>query len=239
MKSKRLYSVHWRHNEHDGVSYHQPHYCLVNRLCRRSSKKTSKLRVTGLCKGNSPVTGEFPTQRASNAENVSIWWRHHVQPVLVFPAGENCRATSSGREYSGHVSWTRTGITCQRWDTNTPHIPNYNFVKVSAMPEASLSAAENFCRNPDPTESIVPNGPWCYTTNPAIRWMSCAVPWCQGKSKPEYSGWTKSTTCLLMPRLLASLGPQQQDQWIYSMMQHLSSTRKVVKYLRHYSVEKL
>ena len=28
-------------------------------------------------RGNSPVTGEFPAQRASNAENVSIWWRHH------------------------------------------------------------------------------------------------------------------------------------------------------------------
>ena len=41
------------------------------------SKKTAKLRVTGLCAGNSPVTGEFPAQRASNAENVSIWWRHH------------------------------------------------------------------------------------------------------------------------------------------------------------------
>ena len=33
--------------------------------------------VSGLCEGNSPVTGEFPAQRASNAENVSIWWRHH------------------------------------------------------------------------------------------------------------------------------------------------------------------
>ena len=45
---------------------------------RRRSKKTSKLRVSGLCEGNSPVTGEFPAQRASNTENVSIWWRHHV-----------------------------------------------------------------------------------------------------------------------------------------------------------------
>ena len=27
--------------------------------------------------GNSPVTGEFPAQMASNADNVSIWWRHH------------------------------------------------------------------------------------------------------------------------------------------------------------------
>ena len=33
---------------------------------------------TGLCAGNSPETGEFPAQMASNAENVSIWWRHHV-----------------------------------------------------------------------------------------------------------------------------------------------------------------
>ena len=40
-------------------------------------KETSKLRATGLCEGNSPVTGEFPAQRASKAENVSIWWRHH------------------------------------------------------------------------------------------------------------------------------------------------------------------
>ena len=46
---------------------------ILNRLFRRRSKKTSKLRVTGLCAGNSPGTGEFPAQMASNAENVSIW----------------------------------------------------------------------------------------------------------------------------------------------------------------------
>ena len=72
---------------HNGISYTgktslywigaQPHECLPNRLFRRGSKKISKLRVTGLCAGNSLVTSEFPTQRASNAENVSIWWRHH------------------------------------------------------------------------------------------------------------------------------------------------------------------
>ena len=67
----------WRHNELDGVPDHQLHDCLLNRLFMRRSKKTSKIRVTGLGEGNSPVTGEFPAQRASNAENVSIWWRHH------------------------------------------------------------------------------------------------------------------------------------------------------------------
>ena len=49
-----------RHNERYGVSNHQPHHCLVKRLFRHRSKKTSKLRVTGLCAGNSPLTGEFP-----------------------------------------------------------------------------------------------------------------------------------------------------------------------------------
>ena len=54
-----------------------PQITSLNRLFRRISKKTSKLRVTGLCAGNSPVTGEFPAQMANNAENVSIWWRHY------------------------------------------------------------------------------------------------------------------------------------------------------------------
>ena len=53
------YSLQWRHNECDGVSNHW-------------------LGVPCLCVGNSPETGEFPAEKASNAENVSIWWRHHV-----------------------------------------------------------------------------------------------------------------------------------------------------------------
>ena len=70
-------SLRWRHNGRDSVSIHQPHDCLLNHLFRRRSKKISKLCVTGLCAGNSPGTGEFPAQMASNVENVSIWWRHH------------------------------------------------------------------------------------------------------------------------------------------------------------------
>ena len=47
--------------------------------CSGADQKTSKLRVTGLGEGNSSVTGEFSAQLASNAENVSIWWRHHYR----------------------------------------------------------------------------------------------------------------------------------------------------------------
>ena len=48
------WALQWRHNDHDGVSNHQPYGCLLKRLYMRWSKKTSKLRVTGLCEGNSP-----------------------------------------------------------------------------------------------------------------------------------------------------------------------------------------
>ena len=74
---RRDQSLQWRHNERDVVSNHQPFDCLLNRLFGRKSKETSKVRVTGLCTDISPITGEFPAQRASNTENVSIWWRHH------------------------------------------------------------------------------------------------------------------------------------------------------------------
>ena len=74
-----LWTLRRRHTEQDGVSNHRYLDCLLNRLYGRRSKKISKLRVTGLCEGNSPVTGEFLSQRASNAENLSIWWRHHEQ----------------------------------------------------------------------------------------------------------------------------------------------------------------
>ena len=60
VQRKRLVVLHWRHNDHGGVSNLQPHGCLLNRLFRRRSKKASKLRVTGLCAGNSPGPGNSP-----------------------------------------------------------------------------------------------------------------------------------------------------------------------------------
>ena len=64
-------ALQWGHNEWDGISNHQPYSCLINRLFWRRLKETSKLCVTGLCEGNSPVTSELSTQRASNMENIS------------------------------------------------------------------------------------------------------------------------------------------------------------------------
>ena len=76
-------ALRWRHNGCNSVSNHQPRECLLRRLIRRTSKKTSKLRVTGLCAGNSPETGEFPAQMASIGESASIWWRHHGKWCMI------------------------------------------------------------------------------------------------------------------------------------------------------------
>ena len=99
-------ALRWRHNGRDSVSNHQSHHCLLNRLFRRRSKKTSKLRVTGLCVGNSQGTGEFPAEMASNAENVSIWWRHH---------GPSKVSANEEKNYTCHVfyhiAWDPAEIT--------------------------------------------------------------------------------------------------------------------------------
>ena len=78
-RSCRSFSWWWRHNERDGISNHQHLGCLLNSLCRRRSKKTSKLRLTGLCDGNPPMTGGFPHKWPVTRKMVSIWWRHHAR----------------------------------------------------------------------------------------------------------------------------------------------------------------
>ena len=67
----QISTLKWHHNEHDGISSHQRLHCLPSCFFRHRSKKTSKLCLTGLCAGNSPVTGKFPAQKASYAGKCS------------------------------------------------------------------------------------------------------------------------------------------------------------------------
>ena len=102
-------TLQWRHDKRIGVSNHQPHGCLLNRLFGRRSKIISKLRVTGLCAGNSPGTGEFPAQMASNAKNVSIWWRHHAHGMSTSSEPPNHTIPFTWRAcLSGH--WVATAV---------------------------------------------------------------------------------------------------------------------------------
>ena len=65
-------------NEHQDILIHLLFACLISSLFKHTPKKTSKLCITGLSKGNSQVSGWFPLQRASNAENDFISWCHHL-----------------------------------------------------------------------------------------------------------------------------------------------------------------
>ena len=65
------WSLQWRHNERDGVSNHQPRHCFTQPFIQAKIKENFKVSR------HWPLFGEFPAQMVSNAENVSIWWRHH------------------------------------------------------------------------------------------------------------------------------------------------------------------
>ena len=115
----------WRHNGCDDVSNHQAHDCLLNRSCKSRSKKTSKLRVTGLCAGNSPLTDEFPAQMASNAEKISImmtssWlckrWSYDMQ-ASQYPSAHGTRGSCCRQDYH-YSTWRAINICYKRWLIN-------------------------------------------------------------------------------------------------------------------------
>ena len=90
------------------------------------SKNTSKLRVPGLCEENSPVTGESPAQRANNAENVSIWLRHHV----VIPFNEiNCTSVKCSTAIPTLLHNSLNNLSPQR--TRVDRKPFINYVTKS------------------------------------------------------------------------------------------------------------
>ena len=75
---------------HDGVSNYQPHHCLLNRLFGRRSRKASKLRVTGLCAGNSPGPVNSPhkgpvTRKMVTVDDPIMAWHSVESPSMVDP----------------------------------------------------------------------------------------------------------------------------------------------------------
>ena len=75
-------TLQWRHNDCNGVSNHRHLDCLLRRLFKRRSKKISSSVSLAFVRGNPPVTNGFPSQRANNAGNVSIWWCNHEKKQL-------------------------------------------------------------------------------------------------------------------------------------------------------------
>ena len=72
--------------------------------------------------------------------------------------------SETGAGYRGCQNMTRSGKSCQRWDSQSPH--DHSGTTPSANPDAGLES--NYCRNPDDEDTI-----WCYTTDPNTRWEYC------------------------------------------------------------------
>ncbi|NXM02463.1 PLMN protein, partial [Tyrannus savana] len=74
----------------------------------------------------------------------------------------------NGEDYRGEVSRTESGLQCQHWDAQEPHMHGFT---LKHYPEKDLKM--NYCRNPDGELR-----PWCFTTSPTKRWEYCKIPHC-------------------------------------------------------------
>ncbi|CAH1786992.1 unnamed protein product, partial [Owenia fusiformis] len=97
---------------------------------------------------------------------------------------QECKDSMQGRDYTGKVAQTKYGLLCQRWDAQTPH--SHGKTDPNNFPDLTLSDANNYCRNPDGE----PGGPWCYTTDPEVRWQYCDIPYCPNVTPPPPSPTT-------------------------------------------------
>ena len=86
------------------------------------------------------------------------------------------RDLETNSPYTGKVSTTNNGFTCQSWSSQTPHahmMTKEDFFTT----DRSLRRAKNFCRELEGEAGR----PWCYTTHPHVRWDYCTFSICTGK----------------------------------------------------------
>lgn len=98
-----------------------------------------------------------------------------------------------GRFYQGKVNITKNGISCQKWEAQFPHTHDS---PPDIFPE--LKNSENFCRNAGGEEKR----PWCFTTNPTIRWQHCDIPRCLNSTSEDLENKNIAMDQFLSPAFL-------------------------------------
>ncbi|XP_019628305.1 PREDICTED: uncharacterized protein LOC109472881 isoform X1 [Branchiostoma belcheri] len=100
---------------------------------------------------------------------------------------QECLTDSEGTSYRGTIQHTKSGLTCQRWDTSFPHEHEY----LEKYPNSGLD--ENYCRNPDGQPDA--ERPWCYTIDPDVRWEYCDIQECIDGCDNMSCDWHKGQMC--------------------------------------------
>ncbi|CAF1165088.1 unnamed protein product [Adineta ricciae] len=129
----------------------------------------------------SSTTSTVTTTTSTTTITTTTTWNKNMTGIL-------CADDPRGLDYRGTVSVTENGRTCQRWDAQSPH--RHTVSGVLLPYDASLRAAENYCRNPL-SKDAMKDRPWCYTNDPAVSWEYCSVPKC--------SAWSSYPECRVCP----------------------------------------
>jgi hypothetical protein len=103
------------------------------------------------------------------------------------PTGE-CYSDINGTDYRGSVSKTKSGLECQLWSHQSPQQHTKTHLN---FPDDGLGG-HNHCRNPGREKQ----GPWCFTTNPSLRFELCEVSPPQATCSPAHT-WAKVETALV------------------------------------------
>ncbi|KAJ8270711.1 hypothetical protein GJAV_G00118370 [Gymnothorax javanicus] len=136
---------------------------------------------------NYPCKG-LKSNYCRNPDNEKMPWCYTTDPTTRW---EYCKVPTCGNEPSPDEPVTAPEVDCYEGNGNHKKTPK-NF------PEADLR--KNLCRNPDDDRA-----PWCYTTDPSVRWEYCKIDKCvikpataqpdtESKPDPQLKPTTASST---------------------------------------------
>ncbi|XP_063770287.1 muscle, skeletal receptor tyrosine-protein kinase isoform X1 [Pseudophryne corroboree] len=144
----------------------------------------------------------------------------HDNPLacIRIPYFETCYKGNGG-DYRGDVNITASGIPCQKWSQQVPHL-HENILNLFK----EQSSEENYCRNPGGEFER----PWCYTTDPNVQWEYCNIPVC--RTGPPHLPTTIKTAfeVPLMPSSSSSFYPTHSMTVIISIISSFALTLLVI-----------
>ena len=117
----------------------------------------------------------------------------HICGLICHSGAEFCVKLGFLPSYNGSVRSTLKRLTCQHWDSQTPH--KHQYTDPDMFPEATLKDVANYCRTPDGSE-----WPWCFTTSPEVRSQVCYfdVTLCDSGLQSSKVCWKDAWLCISM-----------------------------------------